>query len=132
MEGKRSRWGGWPSKPERVARRFLVGSTPTLFRQRSSAGSGGFAPTEARGAHRLHPAPRLVVRQRVIELDGAPQMGEGDVVVAAAVFELARQHLLADVEQIANLVVVDEPRVGHAGLGLAESRARLFRLRDLA
>src|SRR5689334_11765864 len=35
-EGKRSRWGGWPSKPERVARRLLVGSTPTLFRQFSS------------------------------------------------------------------------------------------------
>jgi hypothetical protein len=33
VEGKRSRWGGWPSKPERVARRLLVGSTPTLFRQ---------------------------------------------------------------------------------------------------
>ena len=32
MEGKRSRWGGWPSKPERAVRRFLVGSTPTLFR----------------------------------------------------------------------------------------------------
>src|SRR6266851_33890 len=33
MEGKRSRWGGWPSKPERAVSRFLVGSTPTLFRQ---------------------------------------------------------------------------------------------------
>src|ERR1700761_2422608 len=32
MEGKRSRWGGWPSKPERAVSRFLVGSTPTLFR----------------------------------------------------------------------------------------------------
>ena len=28
----RSRWGGWPSKPERAVSRFLVGSTPTLFR----------------------------------------------------------------------------------------------------
>src|SRR5207244_12100150 len=36
MEGKRSRWGGWPSKPERAVSRFLVGSTPTLFRQFSS------------------------------------------------------------------------------------------------
>ena len=32
MEGKRSRWGGWPSKPERAVSRLLVGSTPTLFR----------------------------------------------------------------------------------------------------
>src|SRR5262249_33396577 len=31
-EEKRSRWGGWPSKPERAVSRFLVGSTPTLFR----------------------------------------------------------------------------------------------------
>ena len=35
--GKRSRWGGWPSKPERAVRRFLVGSNfhslpPTLIR----------------------------------------------------------------------------------------------------
>ena len=46
MEGKRSRWGGWPSKPERVARRFLVGSTPTLFRQLPS-GSIRTSPIEA-------------------------------------------------------------------------------------
>lgn len=38
MEENRSRWGGWPSKPERAVSRFLVGSTPTLFRQFSSEG----------------------------------------------------------------------------------------------
>src|SRR5215213_6552486 len=33
---------------------------------------------------RLHPAPRLVVGQRVVELHGAAQMGEAQVEVAAA------------------------------------------------
>src|SRR4051812_43349318 len=45
VEGKRSRWGGWPSKPERVARRLLVGSTPTLFRQLSSEAMQRLSPS---------------------------------------------------------------------------------------
>ena len=85
-----------------------------------------------RMARRLHPAPRLVVGQRIVELDGAAQMGEGRVDVAAAVFQLAAQHLGGDVEKVLDGVVVHQPRVGHARLGGAEGLARLLGLGDLA
>src|SRR5215470_1995002 len=38
---------------------------------------------------RLHPAPRFVVGQRVVEFDRTPQMGEAGVDVAASILELA-------------------------------------------
>ena len=58
-------------------------------------------------------------------------MGEGDVEVAAAVFELAAQHLLGDGKKVDDGVVVDAPRSGHARPGRAKSGARLFGLGDL-
>jgi hypothetical protein len=47
-----------------------------------------------RVAGRLHPAPGLVIGQRVVELDRLAQMREGRVVVALAVLQLALEHLL--------------------------------------
>src|SRR5947209_4078936 len=87
---------------------------PSLLQQQSAQ----------RMPRRLHPAPRLVVGQRVVELDRAPQMGEADIDIAATIFELAAQHLLGDRQQIDDLVVVDPPCLGHAWPGGAERRAR--------
>jgi hypothetical protein len=41
-------------------------------------------------------------------------MGEGQVEVAAAVFQLAAQHLLGDGQKVDDGVVVDAPALGHA------------------
>src|SRR5581483_2089962 len=48
----------------------------------------------------LHPAPRLVVGQPVLEFDRAAQAGEGRVVVSVAVFHLARQHGPRDLQDV--------------------------------
>src|SRR6266851_1493806 len=80
MEGKRSRWGGWPSKPERAVSRFLVGSTPTLFRQPSSE------------SIRTNPVPGLEdeLTARLQDISHGPELGiladcRGDLGVAVAV-----------------------------------------------
>ena len=51
------------------------------------------------------PAPRLVVRQRIFELDGAAQVGPGRVVVALAVCDLTIEHGSGHREDVQRLIV---------------------------
>ncbi len=44
-------------------------------------------------ARRLHPAPRLVVGQSVVEFDRFAQVGKGCIEVAFAILQFAIQHL---------------------------------------
>src|SRR5689334_25253666 len=53
-----------------------------------------------RMARRLHPSPRLVIRQVVAELDRATQMRERRVEMAFAIFQFAVQHRLGYFQQI--------------------------------
>src|SRR5690606_37888732 len=49
-----------------------------------------------RVARRLHPAPGLVIGERVVQLDRAAEMVERLLDVALAVLKLAQRHLLGD------------------------------------
>ena len=80
-----------------------------------------------RVADRLHPAPGLVVGQGVLQRDGGAQAGESSVVLAAAIGDLARQHLLGDREQLHAGDIVKVAGVRHEFRGRAE--LPLFRLR---
>ena len=82
-----------------------------------------------RVADGLDPTPGLVIGQRILQLDRLVEMGEGPVVVALAVFELAIQHLLSHIEQIDAADIVQQAAFGHFGACLHEFRPLRFRLR---
>jgi hypothetical protein len=73
-----------------------------------------------RVAHRLHPAPGLVVGQVVLQRDGGAQPREGCVMFASAVGDLALQHLLGNGQQLHAANIMDLPRLWHAQRGRAE------------
>ena len=82
-------------------------------------------------AGRLHPAPGLVIGQGVVQLDRFAQMVKGDLVVAAAVFQLAVQHLLGDRQQVKDDVVMHPPGVRHPRLGGEEGLLLALGLGDI-
>jgi hypothetical protein len=81
---------------------------------------------------RLHPAPRLVARQPVVQLDGAAQVGERLLDVALPVFELAVEHGRSDGQDVLAGVVENRPRLRHPRVPGTDELALDLRLRDVA
>ena len=69
-------------------------------------------------SRRLHPAPRFVIRQGVVEFDRPPQMGEGIVVSAFPVVDFAVEHGGCDGQDVAGGVVEHVSGIGDPGVGL--------------
>ena len=67
-----------------------------------------------RVARRLHPAPGLVIGEIVVEGDRAAQMGEGLVIGALAVGDLASHHLARDGHDVLAVVIHELARIGNA------------------
>ncbi len=93
---------------------------PSLFEEECAVGVPGG----------LHPAPRLVVGEVVVQFDGAFQGGEGDVVVALAVLQFAVEHRRGDREDVGAGVVEEHAGPGDPGCGLPEEPAFRLRLGD--
>ena len=73
----------------------------------------------------LHPAPRLVVGQTVVQFDRTAQVREGRVVVPPPVCQFAVQHRLGDPEDVLARVVEYGARGGYARGGGGERAALL-------
>ena len=76
----------------------------------------------------LHPTPRLVVGQTVVQFDRTAQVREGRVVVPSPVFQFAVQHRLGDLEDVLARVVEHGARGRYAPGGGGERAALLLRL----
>src|SRR5262245_66341923 len=93
----------------RAVNPFGLGDSALLEQQRAE-----------RVSSRLHPAPRLVVGQRVVEFDRTSQMSEGHLVVAAPILKLAVKHRLCDLKQVPDGIVMHPPALRHPKLCLEE------------
>ena len=101
---------GMPARPAQLAVEAQVGpvdglglvEAALLHQQRPEGVAGG-----------LHPAPRLVVGQVVVELDRPTEVLEGGVEVAPAVLDLAGHHGLGHGQDVEAGVVEQHPALGH-------------------
>ena len=82
----------------------------TLFQQqRAKSVSGG-----------LHPSPRLVIRQRVVQFDGPTQVVKRLLVVALVIGQFTKHHLFPDLEDVATGIVKQHPAFRHGVEGRIE------------
>ena len=80
----------------------------------------------------LHPPPRLVVGQCVVEFDGSPQVREGLLEKPFPIGDFTVEHGGGHREDVAGGVVEQVPRLGNAGVCRTERLALRPRLRQLS